>query len=335
MENKLYENLYNPEIKAHFLEDYYDNEATRKVSFYKIKNAAEVEFDKKKDIFEMTFEEIEEILNNCEFKTQNSAKAFMSVIDSYIEWSYVNGYRLSNLPIFPTEVSLSKLAERYVAKTSSVYYTQKDLFKYYEDINNTMDIFIIQCIFEGIKGQGFDEILSLKIEDVHSDEDNYYVTLPNRENSKHQISEFLYKLMFEVNSMDYYEGNKENKIDLIPSSYLIRRGVRGKNSGSPGEKLNDMFITNKAKKFKEYFNTRFFSYMDITKSGIMHYLNELLIEKESHIVESREYEMISDRFDIGKYYNAEYDKLYVSHDYIEKIIDVNFYRKHYGEIELP
>ena len=327
-----YEKLYNPEIKRHFIEDITDNEDTRRTLYFNFKRASKMEREYIKDLYNMTFDEIEGVLNDCRFKSENAAKGFISMITTYLDWCSINGYKSSNLSVFPSD-SISSIAHKYVSKVASVYYTQRDLFEYYDRMNNEMEVLIIQCIFEGIKGQGFDEILSMRIEDVHSNDDNYYITLPNRENDRHQISEYLYKLLYRVNEMDYYEGATGRRNELVPSPYILRKSAKGK-TPPQGGKLDSMFISNKLVVLKPIFDTNKFNFRNILKSGAMHFLNEILEMKDTNIVGYEEYEKISDRFNTGKYTNASYDKEFINYTSIKELIDLDFYKSNYGEIEL-
>lgn len=329
--------LYNYEVKQHFIEDISDNNGTKRTLYFNFKRASKMEKHYNKDLYQMTFDEIENVLYSGKFTSENSVRAFISNISTYVEWASVNGYRSSNLPKLPTE-SISSIAHKYVSKTASIYFTQDDLMEKYDRLNNDSDVMIIQCIFEGIRGQGSSEIFNIKIEDVYSKDDKYYVNLYDTEKGTerlgHEISEFLYKIIFKVNEKDYVEDVKGRQLELMPSPYVLKKTSKGNKNNTIGERLTTTYLTNKSNYYKEVFETKKFRFKDIEKSGVMHYLHEIMKDKEEKVAGVEEYKMISDRFNVGKYLHSFYEEEVVNYTMIKGLINVDFYKEHYGEITL-
>lgn len=337
METLKIEELYNWKVKKHFIYDISENNGTRRTLYFNFKRAKKIENRYNKDLFEMTFEELESVLYAGKFKSENSVRAFISNITTYTEWASKNGYRGSNLPTLPSE-SFSSMAHKYVAKTMSVYFTQDELMEKYDYFNNLSDALLLQCIFEGIRGQGSSEIFNLKIEDVYLKDDKFYADLydteKGTERTEHEISEYLYKLMHDVNKLEFINDAKGRQLELIPSPYIFKKTSKGNKNQAFGERLTSTYLTNKATYFKEVFETTKFRYKDVEKSGVMHFLNDIMKNKDTNIVGTEEYTMISDRFNIGKYNHINYDDPIVNYTAVKGMIDVDFYNENYGEIVL-
>lgn len=329
--------LYNHLVKKHFIEDISENNGTRRTIYFNFKRASKMEKHYNKDIYEMTFEELESVFYSAKFTSENAVRAFISNITTYIEWASKNGYRASNLPKLPSE-SISSIAHKYVSKTLSVYYTQEDLMEYYDKIINLSDILILQCIFEGIRGQASSEIFNLKIEDVYEKNNKYFANLydteKGTERTGHEISEYLYNLMFKVNELEFTNDVKGRQLELIPSPYILKKTAKGNKNNSYGEKLTTTYLTNRRNYFMEVFETKKFRYKDIEKSGVMHYLHQLIENKDTPVAEAEEYKLISDRFNVGKYVHSFYEDEVVNYTMIKGLIDVDFYKENYGEIQL-
>lgn len=284
----------------------------------------------------MTFEEIEEVLYSAEKTTARSVRGLASYILTYTNWAIENGYRNSNLPLFTSD-SIASQAEKYVSK-KSIYFTQDDLFKDYSKLNNYNDILILQCIFEGIRGQGSSEMFSLRIENLFKKEGKYYVNLYDTEKGterfSHEISEYLFNLMYKVNDLEFIYDVKGRQLKLIPSPYIFKKTPKGNKNQLNGEKLTETYLTNKSTYFKEVFGTKLFRIMDIEKSGVMHYLYEIMQNKDTEVVTNNEYKMISEKFNIGKYIHPHYREEQVNYTAIKDMIDLDFYIENYGDIVL-
>ncbi|RKJ56988.1 hypothetical protein D7X33_30125 [Butyricicoccus sp. 1XD8-22] len=333
--------LYNPEIKEQYLRDYHGVDESKKTVFASLKVAARSEKAMKKDLFEMTSSEIEEVFYTAKRTSENSVRAFVSNILAYVNWAIYKGYRSSNLPLFTAD-SISSMAHKYVCKSFSDYYTQEQLMKVYAKLINKQEVLILQCFFEGIRGQGSSELFNLKENDLYKENGKFYANLYDSEKGterlRHEISEFLYELMLDVANLSSVYTISNKQLELVPSQYILKKTSRGNKNRVYGEKLTTSYITNKYKiykdVFKEVFDSDNFKYRDIEDSGIMHYLHEILKNKDDNIVGFEEYKMISDRFNVGKYFHTFYNEEVVNYTAIRDRIDVEFYEDNYGEIEL-
>ena len=329
--------LYNSEIKEEFLNNFDGTDDTISTLYYTLKKASVSEKEAKKDLYEMTANELDTVFHTASRRTENSVRGFISNIMTYIKWATEQGYRSTNLPIYTAESIASKASE-YVCKTAASYYTQEDLMEYYKKINNRGDVMILQCIFEGIRGRGYSEIFNLKAKDLYKKDDKYFVNLYDTEKGTErldfEISEFLYELMLDVDTLTSVATVSNKKVELVPSQYILKKTSKGNRGNLLGEKLTTSYLNNKNIHYKEIFGSDDFKYKDVERSGVMHYLNELMKQKDTNVAETEEYIKISDRFSLGKYYHAHYQKEIVNYSAIKGMIDIDFYEENYGEIEL-
>lgn len=329
--------LYNPKIKEEFLRNFDGTDDTINTIYHSLKKASVSEKEANKDLFEMTGNELDTVFHTASRTTENSVRGFISNIMSYIKWATDNGYRSSNLPVYTAE-SISSKASEYVCKTASTYYTQEELMEYYKKIINRGDVMILQCIFEGIRGQGYSEIFNLKAKDLYKKDGKFYANLydtkKGTEKLDFEISEFLYELMLDVDNLTSVYTVTNKKVELVKSQYILKKTSKGNRGQLLGEKLTTSYLNNKNIMYKEVFDSDDFKYKDVERSGVMHYLSKLMKDKETNVVGSEEYLKISDRFSLGKYYHSHYGKEVVNYSAVKGMIDEDFYEEHYGEIEL-
>lgn len=330
--------LYNHKVKEQFLKEFIGSNNSKRTFYYTLKKTAYSEKLIGKDLYEMTVDEVKDVLQISRRTTKSSVMAFISNISTYINWAIENGYRTSNLPMFTAE-SISANADDFVCKTLSAYYTQDELIKYYNRIMNKSDVLILQCIFEGIKGQSYSEMFNLKEKDLYKENGKFYVNLYDTEKGTerlgHEISEFLYNLMLDVSEYTTIYDIRNKKLELIPSQYILKKTSKGNRDQNYEGKLTYSYLINKTKYFKEdIFKNDAFKYREIEKSGIMHYLNKLLTDNNKRVAGNEEYKAISDKFNVGKYRHKFYQEEVVNYTAIKGLIDIDFYEEHYGEIEL-
>lgn len=330
------ETLYNGDVKNHYLTSI-DNEGSRKTSYFNLKAASKMEREFRKDLFEMTQAELDLVYHAARKTTETAVASYISHINSYIRWASINGYRGTNLPKQASE-SIASIAHKYVSKTKSTYYTQDDLMYYYDLLPNLSDVMIIQCVFEGIRGQESSEIFNIKAADLSEKNDRYYInlydTIKGEERFEFEISKFLFETIYKTSETDIYKTPTGKEFELVPSKYVLRKTAKGKKASGEGEKLAASYLTNKNILYRDIFENGNFRLKDIEKSGVMYYLYTLLNKKESHIVTQEEYKAIANKYNIGKYIHNYTNEETVNYNVIRSTIDIDFYKEHYGNIEL-
>src|SRR5690606_7464528 len=201
--------IYNPEMKLSFLDEYSAQDSTKEVVFNTFKRTFKTEQNLKKDLFEMTDEELEITLLSANVPSVASMISFYSNINNYITW-VSEKYNTNQFTRFGG-VPFSQIAHKYVINTANSFYTQENLINYYDHMHNQVDKFIIQAIFEGICGEAYIELAHLKIDDFKEEGGKYYVDISETRNgyNKLEISKLLYDLAFKVNDETSYMGEND------------------------------------------------------------------------------------------------------------------------------
>lgn len=331
--------LYNSDAKLHFLEDYNISEGTKNIYYATFLNTAKIERQLKKDLYQMTDDEISKVLHAAKKKSEQTVATFFSCIKTYTDWASENGrYITKDFSIF-SGVTFSQVSKNYVSKNSLALYTQEELYEYYENFNNSSDKLIIQCAFEGIRGRKMSELLNMKVDHLSKDDEKYYIDLYDTESGterlKYEISKYLYNLILETNDEHHYIDPKGAKQELALTEYVLKKSRRGRNTGD--DRVQDTYVYNRIKMYKEVFEANHFRLAEIETSGIMDYLYKLIKDREGDVITVtwEDLEKISDRYNFGKYIHSTTLELTIGYSVIKSRIDLDFFNDNYRRIEMP
>lgn len=326
-----YEKLYNAEQKKEFIERYtsIDSKLTIYWQFVKI---AKIEFEKHKDLYEMDFQEVYELLEETKCSSINSAINHINTYKRYIEFFIHKGYTNRNV-LAETEEPLSSLAKKVVADYKNVRYTREQLLhEMIDELNNYTDGALLLALFEGIKGKGFSELLTLKRSNLEQRPDGYYAHLYEEGTYKQrtiQISEELYKLLILADYQTSYRTNNKDEDVETPfneSEFIFKKAKKGKQGNS--QVLDRHFITRKFLFFKKEFGNSYLTADDIVQSGMMDMAYRLYVEKGKIGKE--------ELLEIGDQYNtlmATVDKTsYRNTTHLKRLIFTNAFKELYGDI---
>lgn len=328
--------LYNPEVKAHFLEDYDIQDATKRVYYNNLKLISKIEFEKKKDLYEMTDDEVEEVLSATMKPTPAALNSLISNLRNYIEWcdgKYIN----RSFPLF-ADTPTRELIEKYIAKSKINFYTREELFDVLDHFVNPMDKYLFLALFEGINGKSHSELFNMKLEHLQEKDDKFYVNLYDseqpKETSNYEISKELYDLaILSESTSNYVSFAKESSLfDLQKNGYIMRKRISSKIND---DRVGYNFIVNNMKYYKEIFNNDNLKLSYILQSGIMHYLYELIKDQGGEIktVTKKHLQMISDRFRYGTYIHSETLDLTYSYSVIKRSINKEWFENKYCKFE--
>lgn len=274
--------LYNREYKERFILNYHGTHESRNIVFWHMLKAADYEKMIKKDMSEMNYTEIKEMLLSGGFSTVNSALNHISTYKSYIEYVGV-----TSSPFYAFD-SLIDLAKEVVAKEKNKRYTREELLNMLDELNNIVDQALLLALFEGIKGKSFSELLTLKTNNLSHEEndgvDSYFAKVYDsgtRTERTIKISEHLFKLLHMADKERYYVSNNENennKTEYNETEFIFKKSKKGKQSNDLV--LDRHFITRKFLFFKDFFGNTYLTADDIVQSGMLHRLHELFLESK-------------------------------------------------------
>lgn len=331
-----YEKLYNSELKKEFIEQYtsIDSKLTIYWQFLKI---AKKESEKKKDLFEMDYNEVFELLEEAECSSINSAINHINTYKRYIDYFYDKGYTNRNV-LAEIDIPLSDLAKEVVADYKNKRYTREQLItEMIDELPNYTDGALLLALFEGIKGKGFSELLTLRMNDdtfKELEDGTYKVHLYEEGTHKERdviISKELYNLLKLADSQPSYRTNNKDEDVETPfneSEFIFKKAKKGKQGNT--QVLDRHFITRKFVFFKKEFGNDNLTADDIVQSGMMDmayqlYLKNGKLGREELLEIGEQYDTLMATSDGKTFYRN------ITH--LKRLIFTDSFTKMYGNIE--
>jgi len=157
--------MYNKELKDRFVKAY--DVTTMKTYLSDLKRISETEEYFKKDLFNFTYEQIDESLKGIQFKKQSSVERAVSTYRRYASWANQNGFVPSKTNLWELYTS-DKLSD-YVWQEAlqNSFITREQLFDIIKQVSNPVDYMPILLTFEGIYGKTMSEMINLKYSDIN------------------------------------------------------------------------------------------------------------------------------------------------------------------------
>lgn len=335
-----YDKLYNSELKKSFIEKY-DSLDSKLTMFWQFLKITDEEFEKDKDLYDMDFNEIFDLLESAECSSINSAINHINTYKRYIDYCIDLGLTNRN-PLVDTDEPLSEIAKQVVADYKNKRYTREQLLE--EMINpliaeteNYNDGALLLALFEGIKGKGFSELLSLRMNDDTFEEledGSYLVHLYDSEARKHReltITNELYKLLKYADSQTHYRTNNKDEDVETPfneTEFIFKKAKKGKQGNV--QMLDRHFITRKFVFFKEKFGNTHLTADDIFQSGMMDMAYRLY--QENGKLGREELLQIGEQYDTLMA-TSDGKTFYRNITHLKRLIFTDSFKKMYGNIE--
>lgn len=186
---KTKESLYNSKTsyevnKNTFIVSFYDNEATMKVSYNKLKkNVVPIEIVKDKDLMDFTITELMDLMNSIPTSSYDTKRSIYHLIDNYLDWNVSLGnISVNNLKGLPKE-DLCRVSKKVA---SYKVMDKKTLLEHCERFINSDEISVVDLMplimaRYGIVGEKLSWIINLKYADL--DYDNKIVRIQDGENT--------------------------------------------------------------------------------------------------------------------------------------------------------
>lgn len=159
--------LYNRDKKLDFLIDLLEKKeditsgkkkeikkGTARNYFLSLSHAYETESKYGKDLSEMSFEELEEVLYELKSVGRNAVESYARVISRYLSWCGDN--KLAHLN--PKDFTKYIVGEEYIS--------EEELKEYENDCVNAQDAIILRLLFLGVNGKESSELRNLKASDI-------------------------------------------------------------------------------------------------------------------------------------------------------------------------
>lgn len=323
----LKDNVFNKDIKEWYLTslDIQENSLTTYLSLFN--KATVLENQKNKDIFDMNKVELEELFYSLKSPSPQSISASIGFIIRYIEWAIANGYTNNRSQRLPTSITMD-YCSTFVYKASIIRYTREQLFSYMNLFDDQRHAVFLLCLFEGIKGEGYSEILNLKMADLENSNGVYLAKLTNNKGYRRviEISDELYWRLEKLDKISSTSKKpKQGQKYFSDSTYIFKKA----NAKSEDIQLRASFGNRALDLAKVIFDNHNLIASTIQASGMMWYIWELVRQNEVKVVNKEILEKVASKYDTGY---VDKNNQYVSFSILRHKIDLDFINTNYGQI---
>ena len=314
--------LYNEELKNRYLETF-DNESTRTTISYILYKAAPIEEVLKKDLHEMTLEDIASVIKNTDPMNKNVATTNGRIISGYISWAKENGYS-SN--INPMQRANSAFYENLVYD-KKLYISEKELNEITSKLHNPQDQVIIQLIFEGVNGYQSSELLNLRQKDVNFDTGELILNDDRNGQRTIKVSDRALAIIDKaLNQTEYFPKNGESERSpspLVENDYVVKSVAR---RAIKLDKADRHAVYRKITMISDLFDLPYLTAKNIEKSGMIKMANDLYA-RDGELEKDQLWE-IADHFNVSKMKMATYETYNTT--LLREFINLDNIREMYG-----
>ncbi|GIP18523.1 hypothetical protein J40TS1_41650 [Paenibacillus montaniterrae] len=221
--------LYNEPIKTQYLSRY-RNYDTKEVYGRIFKKSASLERRNQQDLYDFTEDQLKcFVIDVLKPKTRESSRSIYSTISSYIDWAMQEG--LSSHSENPWKKrNTDYIYDLVIPVKNYMSYEEKQFIL--DKLVNAQDKFIIEALWNGIQGDKLNELVSLRIEDVHSPTNSIAIANEHNERKRHIIAfdAQLCALAHAANEQRVYikrngqcsENTISDSADLVESGFIIK-----------------------------------------------------------------------------------------------------------------
>lgn len=264
-----YNEVYNQENKEWFLKSidlsqypprWWERVFEKSFMFEKIKN---------KDLYNFTTPDIMEFYKFLDIGTLAPLIIYNSNLVKYAQWA------LNESLIIDGQNHFNELTSDILVNCLNITKTQQSILSYEtfmdlinRKIVNDQDKFIFFCLFEGIKGKNYQEIVDMKLSDI--DEDNLIIHLSSGRDVN--VSREFIEICKKADKQTIYVGLIGNEIErkLVPGAGIIKE-----KSNSQGKDLNRTVYNAIVRNIASVFELAdVVTAKSIRDSGLIYYLNK-------------------------------------------------------------
>lgn len=266
-------------------------------------------------------------------QTKRSAIIFINTIKNYITWAIDNGHSAS--PTHPiVDVINDEYVSTYVWNAGKNYYNREELLlKKIELLDNNRDMAIVLLLFEGIVGSSFSEIRNLRIDDITTKDDKFFLNVLSEEinltSKQIEITKELHDLLIKTYNAEI-KSPSGKMARLVDGEYIFRKNRLGKD--------NDVRITPSMistiimQRIKDSFSDSNITATTIEISGMMWYANEWMNEKGVRIFNLNIVEKLVKKYNLStiSLNNKEYPQLQRNRE----TMDFDYMQDEFGHFEV-
>ena len=317
--------FYNSEEKEEFLKTI-NSEEVRKIYEHLFLKSKGAETLYQKDLYSFTLEQIEDVMRNINPATMNSAANNKSRLNNYMSWAITNGRRTNNInPIH----GLGRDWERkFIDKNTKRFLSESELNDIIEGLYNAQDKALIQCIFEGILGQGFSELISMRYSKI--DWTNNKVSVIDKRSNKErevQVSDKCLQFIKEAYYQVLYRSEEtDTEKELVEYEDYIFKNVKWRTSKFP--RITKDGIGKRIYIVKEKYELEEFKAKTIQESGMNKMAADLYksngkLDKEEFIKIGEQFNLSKIRVDGYEYYDIRKMKNQINEKTLKELYDID------------
>lgn len=292
--------LFNEELKKEFLDLY--PSSTKYNYEYVLSKSYDLENKWNKDLSVFNEEELNLLFSNMGAKSFLSISTQVSAISKYIQYTIVKDdhnkkrANYAEIPQFKGE-KLNKYIDKEALNKTVI--TRQELYKIVDDCESAQDGVIFSLLFEIGKGEDFDELVNLKIQDV--DEKKNILRLNSNNGSQRQIEvpQECIDVILEAAETNVYPKQSVNNLafkgeqfDLVETKHILKPSKR-KNADI---KVTPQQLRQRFTKIKSIFEYDELTPTSTMISGMIDYADKIIKEKNLNWLESEHYKEITERY---------------------------------------
>jgi integrase len=282
MSNKIYEDgFFNESHKEMYLKDLSEKTYT---SYARVlKRARYVEEQLGKDLYNFNVSEIEQLLKFMAPGSYSVSSGNINVIRYYIRWAIQQDLRVDNINPLDSVIS-DEFINKFIDTTNKKLFTEEEINNIIGGLQSFQDAAIIQCLFEGIMGHEYSEILNILKDDIDRDSTKLEVrNSPSSGPMERRVAEVSPKLMnllySAANEKEYLKFNgmsnsKAQRIELIENEYVFRSvKLRVVNY----ERASNHLVLRRIKSIREWYGYPHLTATGIKNSGMLKMARDLYV----------------------------------------------------------
>lgn len=269
--------IYNEELKNRFMEQYPDS--TKMAYEIIFRKTAKTEEQLGKDLCNFNFSEIDGLLYSIGAKTVESLVSAVSVLSGYTDFCILEGYvptKMNYYRQFTDKELLKKYLNRFAVK--NMYLKNKQELQLIKNIcDNAQDEVVFALLWEGVMGEGLEELVNLKIEDV--DFENNRIHIEGKHERIITVEQDTIDSIQDAIEERFYirknETNGDSNMLLNITPYVIRPVVRK----ITDKKVKPGVIRNRIMRIAELYDNPYITPTNIQRSGMIYYIKKMMQEK--------------------------------------------------------
>jgi integrase len=296
--------LFDEKTKSRFLK----NQTTAMKKRYSLlfKKSALMEKKYNIDLYDFSLEQVRRLLLVIASTQVSTLHSYGNLIEIYITWAIEQDLRKDN--INPVVATASKAwYKTLLYKGTKTLFSDAEVMELIKKTKNYQDKAAILALYEGLYGNGYTEILNLKISDLDKTSMTVVLLEETKEGNKQRvasISPMLYNLLIEANLEDEYlknngsvaPGTKTPVSRLLRTDFIIRTVENSKTNAT--SRSESTLISRRLGKLADIFGTPGMTPTNLRNSGMLKMAYDLY--KDKGTLDKEDYYLIGERYNFSK-----------------------------------